>query len=289
MRKDTHNMLRTFEQKKRKLASSYPSFVFCEIKSFFLRCKILKYYKNTDREDIKAIIQTIKNRRRLNVFPYEFVNNYAKMKIEVYKDPSCGLLYVMDMGKKLYLKRKYFTPKLAKRYYRNLCIEQDLASPHCYITNEFYPDKVSVIFDIGSAEGMFALRSIDSSSKTYCFECDPDWVEALKMTFAPYMDKIEIVQNFVTDHSSEKCISINDFIDGFESSVSCFIKMDIEGSEVAALSCSDMLPGKFDELKMAVCTYHFAEDEINVREACKSFNIETSDGYMIYYYDFHLE
>lgn len=273
----------------KRIAGTYPEFIFCEMKSFFLRSKIVKYYENADHEDIKTVVQTIRRSLRLSVFPYEFTKKYAAMDVEVYKDPSCGLLYVMDMGKKLYFKKKYFTPVLVRRYYRNLCMEQDKESPHCYLTDEFKPNSRSVIFDIGTAEGIFALRTIDSADKTYCFECDPDWVEALKMTFAPYPDKIVIIQKFVTDHTSGQCITLNDFVKEMQTtSRSCFIKMDIEGSETPALSCSDKLLNNFDEVMMAVCTYHCADDERRIREAFDKYTITPSKGYMVYYYDFHL-
>lgn len=56
----------------------------------------------------------------------------------------------------------------------------------------------SIVADIGTAEGIFALNIIHSVKKVYLFECDPEWIIPLEKTFAPWINKIEIV-NLIRD------------------------------------------------------------------------------------------
>lgn len=95
--------------------------------------------------------------------------------------------------------------------YIQLLLEQDEESPHRYIKSNRIPDSNTIFADLGAAEGFLALDFIDKVKKIYLFECDPDWIEALKMTFGPWENKVEIVNRYVSDVTSEKTVSLDDF------------------------------------------------------------------------------
>lgn len=63
------------------------------------------------------------------------------------------------------------------------------------------------------AEGNFALSVIDKVKKMDFFESDPDWIEALNYTFAPYMDKVMLVNKYLFNFEDASTVSI-DYIVG---------------------------------------------------------------------------
>lgn len=193
-----------------------------------------------------------------SVFPYNYTFKYKSMEINVYRCIESGLKYVLHNNKRLYFPRE-FSEKDCINYYLGLLSEQDVASPHRYNYEPFYEKHISVLLDVGAAEGIFALSVIDYVDKVYLFECDSYWWKALEWTFKPYRDKVEVVHRYVADHNGEKkFITIDAFL--FDKEVtSCYIKMDIEGSELSALiGATDSLTK--ESVYLSVCTYHTDKD-----------------------------
>ena len=123
----------------------YIYMLLCEIKSVFIKNKVIRYLEKSSISDVQPVIAKLKNSFKLSVFPYNYVNEYYSKKIDVYKDKTCGLFYVMDEGRKLYFSKKFRFKFHVRNYYRNLCIEQDKRSPHCYTSDTFSVDNDSVL------------------------------------------------------------------------------------------------------------------------------------------------
>ncbi|MDD6081389.1 MAG: hypothetical protein PUB89_00895 [Oscillospiraceae bacterium] len=260
----------------------YIYMLLCEIKSVFIKNKVIRYLEKSSISDVQPVIAKLKNSFKLSVFPYNYVNEYYSKKIDVYKDKTCGLFYVMDEGRKLYFSKKFRFKFHVRNYYRNLCIEQDKRSPHCYTSDTFSVDNDSVLLDVGAAEGIFALRNIEKVSQVYCFECDESWIEALEHTFSFCRDKVHIIRKFVSDKDDEQ----NMTLDSMNSSgKSYFVKLDIEGMETVALSKSMKFIRNADCVRLSVCTYHKSSHLREISEMFKNSITEVSDGYMFFYYD----
>ncbi|GHT89349.1 hypothetical protein FACS1894137_18420 [Spirochaetia bacterium] len=119
--------------------------------------------------------------------------------------------YVLHENKRLYFPRE-FDDKKARLYYYQLLTEQDQDSPHRYETSEFHVQDGDCIADIGSAEGIFALKNVERADKIYLFECDEKWIEALEKTFAPWNEKVVIVNKYVCDTTCNEFITLDDFM-----------------------------------------------------------------------------
>ena len=115
------------------------------------------------------------------VFPYKFQDEYVAENIEVFVDQEKGLPYVFLDGKKLYFKKRWGKKKI-QNLYNLLSKEQDVRSPHRYLTNQFKFDEGEILIDAGVAEGNFALTVVEKASKLILFEADKEWIEPLKAT-----------------------------------------------------------------------------------------------------------
>jgi predicted RNA methylase len=164
-------------------------------------------------------------------------------------------------------------------------MEQDIESPHRYITNDFFVKDNDVVADIGAAEGTFALSAVKRAGKIYLFESDMEWVEPLEATFAPWKEKVEIINKFVSDKNDEQNITLDYF---FENKVGInFLKVDVEGAETDLLKGCEKVLSVNKSLKLAICTYHKQNDESTISKSLKNlgFEVSYSKGYMIYMKD----
>lgn len=236
---------------------------------------------STDPER-QAVIDYI-NRRGVQIFPYDFTDKYVASSIDVFEDPSCGLKYVMMDNKRLYFKRRWSAQRIRKSFH-DLSLEQDLESPHRYLSTDFTLSPSDVLADFGAAEGNFSLSVIEKIKKVYLFESDPEWIEALEMTFLPWKNKVEIVPRFVADINDEKHCSGDVFFAGKELS---FMKIDVDGGERKLLSGFADTINNSSRMKIALCTYHQHEDEKEFSSmlAARGYAVKPSRGYMIFYYD----
>lgn len=237
--------------------------------------------------DVKLVLKYLKN-NPVTVFPYEFSRKYRSCEITVLCDEDINLKYVLHEGKKLFFKRSW-SVKAIKEYYTELLIEQDVDSPHRYLTDEFNTNETDFVADIGAAEGIFALSVIDKCGKIFLFETDEEWIETLRATFKPWESKVVIINKFVSDEDNGSCVTLDLFI--LENRVKfSFIKVDIDGAESLFLKGAQELLAKAKGLKVAICTYHKAEDENLFRNIFEqlNFTVQTSPGYMVFYHDVYL-
>jgi len=219
-----------------------------------LKQEIIRYYtgNHSDNEEILSAVAYLQ-RHPLNTFPAPFAEKYKEEDIVVEKDSENGLLYIVQEGKRLYFKRSYNAITI-KKLYSGLKMEQDMESPHCYMASKFAIEAGDTFFDIGCAEGNMALTYIEKVDHLVLFERDKEWLEALQATFAPWKNKVTIVDRYVSDVDDEINVSIDNFLKTYPHRPN-FIKVDVEGAEERVLTGMKELlsqPG----LKIALCTYH---------------------------------
>lgn len=252
-----------------------------------LRKKILKHFaelpENEINDEHKEVLGYLEN-NPVRIFPYPFHDNYSSDKIDVFYAPETGMRYVLQDGKRLYFKKRW-SGKRIKRAFSDLLREQDINSPHRYLTDKFTIVNDDVVADIGAAEGNFSLSVIEKIKKLYLFEYDQEWIQALRATFAPWAEKVEIINKYVSDYNDDSHIRLDTFFD-MKNDIT-FLKIDVDGAEAIVLnSCVEVFKAH-NSFKVALCTYHKNNDEKDFTLLLKNhgFSISPSKGYMIHYYD----
>jgi hypothetical protein len=252
-----------------------------------LRRKILNHFASLPDKDIneeqKEVLRYLEN-NQLTTFPYSFQSNYSAKDIEIFFDTVKRMSYINMDGKKLYFKKRW-KEKRIRRGYSELLKEQDINSPHRYLADNFTPGNNDIVADIGAAEGNFALSIIEKVKKIYLFEYDREWIKALEATFAPWKEKVVIINKYVADYDDNKHIRFDTFYN-INKDIT-FLKIDVDGYEQKVLSgCSDILSGNAP-LKLVLCTYHKNHDERDFSAFLLNnrFSVTCSRGYIIYYHD----
>ena len=253
-----------------------------ENQHYFAKIRLIARYCGSREKDIQNIVKYLET-NRLDVFNYEFAEKYMNLNPEIFFDEDVNMFYVMHFGRKMYMARKLDTKQKVLKYYQSLCVEQDTESPHLYLDEQFTVGKGDIVVDVGVAEGNFSLQIIDEVSKIYMIETDEEWIEALRLTFASYTEKVVIINKFISDYVLGNTDSLDNLI---EDKVN-FIKMDIEGCECEALSGAKKLVEKSDRIKCAICAYHRDNDEVQIEKIAHLMKLTKIPvkGYMYYYND----
>lgn len=260
----------------------------------FLEPAFLKRYKEELKDRRKCETEELRpvmdyaSEHGIRMYCYPFYDEYVNQDAPVCYDEERGLYYGICFGRKMYLSRKYDTPRKAGFYFQNACMEQDKRSPHRYLTEHFSIEKGEIGIDIGAAEGIFALQVIDDVEHIYLIESDADWNEALEATFCNDRDKVTIIQGYVSDTDRNSNLTLDTV---FKDKKIDFIKMDIEGAERKALRGAKQLV-ESNMPKMAVCAYHNEEDETLIRawlEGVGPYTVRHSQGYVICQGEWELE
>ncbi|MFN5479422.1 MAG: FkbM family methyltransferase [Chitinophagaceae bacterium] len=230
----------------------------------------------------KEVISFI-NHRGIETFPYPFIDAYKKENIAVYYDNEIGFRYVMHENKRLYFRKNWSVDRI-QRSYRDLCMEQDVASPHRYLDSDFQVNGDTVLADFGAAEGNFSLSVVEKVKKIYLFECDARWVEALRHTFAPWMHKVEIIQRMVSDVNEGIHCTGDEY---FKDKEINFLKIDVDGGEQRLLKGFQHTLATSQNLQIALCTYHKHGDEQEFTALLTQlhYQVRPSNGFMIFHYD----
>lgn len=252
-----------------------------------LRKRIIDFYTNLPdgqlNDDQREVVKYLES-NDVEIFPYPFNDDYSPGRVEVFYDQDKGMRYVMQEGKRLYFKKRWGVKRI-RRAYSDLSREQDIYSPHRYLTDSFTIGSDDVLADIGAAEGNFSLSVIDKVKKIYLFEYDREWDEALRATFAPWPEKVEIINKYVADFNDDSHISLDDFYE--QKGDLTFLKIDVDGAESTVLKSCERIFGSSASFKVALCTYHKQNDEEEFTALLKNhgFSVTPSKGYMINYYD----
>lgn len=215
-------------------------------------------------------------------YPYIWKKEYDLQHYEINIDTTNNLPYVVHNGKKLYFKRDMVAS--AESAYRGLLIEQDERSAHRYV-DSYEVLRGKTLFDIGAAEAIFTLDTIEYIDHAYLFECDEAWIEALEATFAPWKDKITIVRKYVSDVDNEDNITLDSFIQDQGIDINnLFLKMDIEGYERKALDGAVYILRHGEHISGSVCIYHLHDDKEVIGAKLKNLNLKTriQPGYLYF-------
>ena len=211
-------------------------------------------------------------------YPYPYMLEYRNRTIEVLTDPQKQLPFVLHNEKRLYFPQSYSRDKVIKDY-RALITEQDARSSHRYV-NSYEELRGRTLLDVGAAEGIFSLDTIELTDQTILFECMDHWQAALEATFAPWQEKVKIVKKFVGNKTEGNYVKLDDY---FSIDVSdLFIKMDIEGAERIALEGASKILAHGKNMQVSVCTYHRPGDPefMNDLLTRNGFQTEFSQGLM---------
>jgi len=263
-----------------------PKFFRKKIVAKVLRANVLDYYASLSEplsDEIEKVLDYLRN-RKVAMFPYYFQDQYIEDTVEVFDDKEWGLRYVMLEGKRLYFKKRW-SKKRIRLSFNELMKEQDAQSPHCYETESFKVTAGDVFVDIGAAEGNYALSVVEKASRVVLFESNKEWLEPLRATFAPWKEKVTIVNKFAGDVSDAKSVTLDDYFAAGDKL--SFLKIDVEGAESRLLKGCKRILQEQKPLKIAICTYHKADDEKELNEILIQNGFETShsDGFMLLYTD----
>ena len=201
-----------------------------------------------------------------------------------------GLPYVMHnlRSKLFFLKNTNKADMLGK--YQELVDREGLLgtgklakSPHCYQDGEFRVENGDVLLDVGCAEAVFSLDNIDIASKVYLFESSPEWCKPLQLTFAPYGEKVVLVNKLVSDRTDNDNTTLLDVVKAdVKDGVHFFVKMDIEGWERIVISGNEDFFTSA-KIKLSCCVYHRQDDAQIIESMLKQKGYKTrfSDGWML--------
>ncbi len=248
-------------------------------KNEYIKYLILNDQETNNNFQYKECLDYIR-KNGINIFCYNSINYKIYGEHDVFFDEESKLYWVYYQNKRLYLKRSINTVQSVLEVMNMLAAEQEPASPHCYVDDAFNVSEGDIVFDIGCAEGNFALSIVDLAEKIYMFEADEEWIEALNYTFKPYKDKISIIPKFVSDKNATNSISIDTFCDKNQIHRIHFMKMDVEGAEPDVLRGAEKLIGEGKIEKIVACTYHNADDENKIRQILCNFDCQTTPGFM---------
>lgn len=250
------------------------------------RKSVLAHYKNIDTSALPSEIREGLKYLRYHTyssFPYRWAHKYDSLLPEIFRDKTNNCFYVLFEGKKMYFP-KHFTHSEVIWAVRAAMREQDQKSPHLYLSRDFQVEPGSIVIDAGVAEGNFALSVVETAKLLYLVECDQRWMEALKLTFAPWKEKVVFVEKFISDQKGETTTSIDTLLVPEEGG-KYFIKLDIEGYEQKALAGMKKLVTSGNPVKIDVCTYHHPDDISEIEATLQSygFTYHVSDGYVLYF------
>lgn len=245
---------------------------------------VLQYFGEISSDaaaEFQVPLAYLKRKKKFYVFPYPFIEKYDPEKIEVFVDDVSGFPYVIHNRHRLYFKKG--TPlRHVQKKYSFLLLEQDISSPHRYLTPEYDVIADDVVVDLGVAEGNFALDVVEKVKYLYLFECDKEWIEALKLTFAPWKHKVCIVNKYVSNIDEDDFVSIDAFFERCDHKPT-FFKVDIEGFENKFLEGGERTIIN-NQSHVVICTYHKPGDFASLSSwfTDRKYEVTPSEGYMLF-------
>lgn len=225
----------------------------------------------------------------LSIFPYPRLKEAPT--VDCVRDRDCGMPYVLHKGRRLYFPETWSEERAAAAYADYIGTECLLGGgymtkmPHQYQVDGYSVQAGDVVLDVGAAEGLLALDAIDVAEKVYVFEGDSVWANALRQTFRPFGNKVELVHKFVGSIDDATTVRLDSVCSQVTRNV--FVKMDIEGAEPSVLQASREWLQNVSNIRLACCIYHRPHDARDVAAFFETlgFQSEFSVGYMLFLCD----
>ena len=242
-----------------------------------LKTLIGSYYAGTHDIEILQVLAFL-DHHDVQMIPYAFAGNYRADDVVVHEDDSSGYPWAEIDGHRVYFPKE-MAPGAVRSAVNSALVEQDALSPHCYRAEHFTFRNEGAAVLIGASDGIYCLSIMDHFSSVYLFEADPKWLAPLTMTFAPWGDKVKIVQKFVSDQDTEQEItfaaSIGDRI--------TYLQADVEGAEKRLLTGARQMLARESGLKLSLCCYHRHNDRVDLGDIVTKhgFSVSFSRGYLI--------
>ncbi len=246
--------------------------------------KLNANYGGSKEPCIQEILRNIEASQSVAPYNQDFVQRFAQSMNErlepVRYDAEAGMYYGLWNGHRMYYPKAY-SMELAMVAFRFTALEQDPQSPHRYLTQTFDVEEGDIVVDAGVAEGNFALDVVERAKKVYLVECEHKWVEALHRTFAPWKEKVVIVEKRLGETEDAQCTTLDSLVEEGEVH---FVKLDVEGAELASLQGGSRLLENSKRMKCAVCAYHRKGAEQAIRRQLEryGFYTATTQGYMFF-------
>src|SRR6185369_6320776 len=245
-----------------------------------LRSVIINYYKNTNDKEIMEIISFLEE-NEVQMIPYEFTKKYKAEDITIYTEHESKYQYVIVDNNKVFFPKEYNSEEIRTSVALAL-MEQDNNSPHKYLSSKVHIEDGDTALLIGASDGIFCLSIIEKAKKVYLFEPDIKWSIPLTLTLDKFIDKVEIIDKYISDTDDDESITLDNFFNSKKESVN-FIQADIEGFETKLLLGAKNILNQSNKLKLSICAYHKDADftELSNLLINEGFNISSSPGYMI--------
>lgn len=243
------------------------------------KCRAYETWLNKEDENVierQYLLSVMPKLKKPNfspyLIPYPWTENYWNQDIQV-KWSDQGNPYVIHNGEKLFFPRDYAEERV-RNAYKQLLIEQDEQSPHKYYGQSVNASGTDIFIDVGCAEAIMALDMVKSVEKVILVECSIAWIEALKMTFEPWKEKVTIINKFAGEECSETFITIDKIVENINQNKKILIKMDLEGNEITALhGATETLKRK--NIAWVCAVYHLKNDEVIIPAYFNKFGYST--------------
>jgi len=110
-----------------------------ELNAYFLKNADIAslYKKELDYLNNKLVGYSEEEKLIRAIMPYPFVEKYDPNNVEVFKDEETQLFFVYLDGKKLFYHKGYSTAEDVRKSFTYISVEQDPASPHRYLDEDF--------------------------------------------------------------------------------------------------------------------------------------------------------
>lgn len=244
-----------------------------------LKPLIKSFHSGSDDKEVLQILEFL-DQHPVQMIPYEFVAKYRAGDIHPVMDES-AYPYVTVGRNKVFFPKEMGVVDIRAAVYAAF-IEQDVLSPHCYNNGCFnFHNEGAGVF-IGASDGIYCLSILEYFRSVYLFEVDQKWIAPLTMTFAPWGDKVKIIQKFVSDRNKDDELTLDTFSQTINDEIT-YLQADVEGAEKKLLMGAEELLARGKNLKLSICSYHRHSDYSELGNILKSkgFSLSHSQGYLI--------
>lgn len=261
----------------------------CDVREKFNLLSLLEYYECHEQEAKLFAKELDYLREKWNYCNFPYHPDTLEVAVDSGFDAVSRMPFVVHKSKKLYFPKGFSSEEAVEMYLNYLLVEKLLGvndtegTPHQYQSTNVHVEEGDVVFDIGAAEGLFALDQIDKASHVVVVESAPQWLEPLRLTFAPFGNKVTIVDKLVSTVEADNAISLGKLLLDSEFH-SAFVKMDIEGCELSTITSAANIIKEKEGVKMAVTSYHRQHDADALVKLFHStgYSTEFSNGYMLF-------